>query len=352
MGDFIQQKRDIYLVQMLINGKNQELRNTQKTMQAEDNNAIQREADLQATALRYKIENGEREARLTRQRKACDIAAGNRVAITKEWKRATISVARIRSEIASNLETLDSYRMYRDFMNALLPEEKTTEEFFTSPKIVLNEMAEMARTCYHILERCQYLNDRIERATEYLNARMDDTETAIVAIEDKFQELTGQELDETQFTFRSHKRFEKLDNELARVTNLVKGLYGRCFGRSSDISALGMLQRLEAQMEEYFRTAAKIDPAFIAEQEAIKIRLRREEQRRVKQEKQEQDAARKREQAMERASKPIKKHEGRPLVPRQVPIKHEKNEEERLRALRREQERMEKLLFGDPYEWP
>jgi hypothetical protein len=239
------------------------------------------------------------------------------------------------------------YRTYSDFMKALLPDGKTSEEFYESPRAVIDELDAMERACYQIIDCCTTYDNRSDRAIETVSSEIAGTNVAIDRIDRRFQKfMASSQVDEDEYVFRSQSRADRVYDEMARVSGLVKGLYERCFGNSSDMNALGMMERLEDQLEEYYRTADRIDPLFIAGKQAVQMRLRREQQRIIKQEKQEQDAARKREQAMERATRPVKLRHGRPLVPRAVPVVHEKSDDEKLVGQRREQERIEHILFG------
>jgi hypothetical protein len=109
-----------------------------------------------------------------------------------------------------------------------------------------------------------------------------------------------------------------------------------------------MLEQIENQLEAYYKIEDTISPDFLAEKRAGFLKRRREEQRKLTQERQEQEKRRKTEQAMARARMPIKRRTGRPVIQRARLIKRERNENERLMLLRREQQRIDYLLFAPP----
>jgi hypothetical protein len=115
------------------------------------------------------------------------------------------------------------------------------------------------------------------------------------------------------------------------------------------MTPLAMLEKVENTLERFYRTVVKVEPAFVAEKTAIRLKERREEQRIMKQVKQAQDQLRKREQAAKRANRPVKQKTGRPLVRRSLIAKKEKNDDDYLRRVKREQDRVENLLFGPAF---
>jgi hypothetical protein len=336
---------------MLIDRKNKEIRRLNGAMKRAETGVVESENRIQQTSIRYKMENTEREQRLARARKATETATRKRVALVKALKRATGSVEVIKSDISRNLETLEAYRTYHEFLQALLPEGKTIKEFFVSPNVVVDELDAQERSCYYIIDRSQNFDDHIDRATTSLSVDIAETNRSIDDVNESYEQiLRKNDVLDKDYTFTGGKQVEKLDGELGKLTDLVRQLVQRCFGGNSDVSPTAMLEKFETTLEKFYAVSDRIDPALIAEKQAVKLRERREEQRRHKQEKQEQDQQRKREQAMARATKPIAKRNGRPLIARSGVIRREKGDRGEALALKKEQEAMDRMLYGSPYD--
>jgi hypothetical protein len=141
--------------------------------------------------------------------------------------------------------------------------------------------------------------------------------------------------------------------EIRTLSRLIDHTYILCFPKDgSDASPLVQLEKIEANLEVMHRELEKIAPDFIREKQIVKAKERREYQRRARQAKQAEDQKLKIAQAMERANKPIKRKEGRPLVRRAAPIMTRKNSDDQLVTMRREQMRIEKVLYGPLFEVP
>jgi hypothetical protein len=347
IADFIKQKRDIFMVQMLIDMKNYEIAKVHNSMSKAEANLIATEAEISKTAVQYKMDGAKSEALLTKGRKSLESATHHRVTVVQSLKRATMSVSLMKSEIIKRKELLEGFHQFNEFLLSLLPEGQTIEEYFTDPRVAVEALDEMERESYFMIDRCETLRDRIDRAGGALQSEIKDTNVTISELDLSFDKFVREcAVDETQYLFTGRKTSDRLDSELERMDAIVKDTYLKCFDKEANVTTLAMLERIENTLEQYYRQVVRVDPAFIAEKQAIRFKERREEQRRLKQEKQEQDQLRKREHAAERANKPIKLKTGRPLVPRTALAKKAKTDDERLNAIRREQQRMENLLYG------
>jgi hypothetical protein len=113
-----------------------------------------------------------------------------------------------------------------------------------------------------------------------------------------------------------------------------------------DMGALMMLEKIEGVLEEMYRKVAFISPQFIRAKQKVKDKQRRDEQRRIRQEEALIEQKLKMDHVIARSLEPIKMKEGRPLYPRTIPriVKHV--EDEREIAAKREQRRLEAMLYG------
>jgi hypothetical protein len=340
------------MVQMLINRKALEIKEMSRKMHNSEVDAVNTEVEIKAAVERCKVQNAATEQRLAKARKACEAAGKRRVDLVSKWKHAVASVGTIKSEISRHQEVLENYRTYREFMEALLPEGKTIEEFYTSPRVVGDELAAMERGCHSMITVCQAFDDHLDRSTSALDHQIEDMDEVINGVKEKHDGFRRScpPIDPQRYVFRGQKWAEQTESRLARVSELVKMVYERCFKKESHLAPLGMLTDLENTLDEFHQAIVLIDPDFIAQKEAATLKLRREEQRRIKQEKQAIEQARKREQALERACKPVKRKTGRPLVRRGRPVRREKKYNEQFLAQKREQARIEELLYGETFE--
>ena len=347
--EFIQQKREIYILQMLIDKKNKEIQKLSSLMKNEESDIVQKEQRIEKESQAVKFMTTKSEARLARARKKAENAARKRVELQKKHKQVATSCATIRSEIFKNEETLETYTTYRDFLAELVPKGKEMFEYFNSPKVLLDDIAFSENNNLFIIDRCEYIGDNVEAGCDKVKKSLNETEKDINAVDaqhEKFLKLHPPEPEVQDLSEENAKYTQGIDDELLRLTELVRKTYFKCLNKDSDVSALLMLEDIEKQLHILQTKILLVDPAFIEEKQTIKDRERRDQQRKEKQEKLEIEQANKMKHTLERANRPIKKRMGRPIYGRVKLMKHEKKDEEKSGRQKMEQQRIEELLYG------
>ena len=137
------------------------------------------------------------------------------------------------------------------------------------------------------------------------------------------------------------------NDELSQVNQLVLKCYKACFGNVANVSTLSMLEILENSLENSYLTVKEFDSAWVSSKQSKKDNARREIARKLKQQLQEKEQQAKIDLALKRATMPIKKRNGRPLYKRSLLEHHSNKNDEQLKAEREEEERINKLLYGD-----
>jgi hypothetical protein len=138
-----------------------------------------------------------------------------------------------------------------------------------------------------------------------------------------------------------------LDEAYEHIADRVKASYRACFHRESEMSPLRMLMVVEARLEQLATALETIDPAFVAHKQSEQEKKRREQHRIRKQIRQEEEQRMKMEHALARATRPIQKRSGRPLMPRTLPRKAQAGIDYAQLAAMREQQRIDELLYGE-----
>lgn len=346
-SEFIQQKREIFLIQMLIDRKNKEIKKINKKIQFEEANIIETHHNLDQTAVEYKITTAQIEQNLAKARKAIEAATRQRVELNKQSKMKVQSVAIMKSEISKNEELLENFHRYYDFLESLVPDKYTMFTYFSSPDKLIEEFTKIEKENLELYNVCHHYQGLLDQSLGAIEKELNITEehtqkekNNLINVIKKQQELIDRESPSP----------EEVDQELLNFGKMIRSTYVKCFGKDSNVSSLTMLEKIENEMEMKFQKLEVISPQFIQEKQAIRDKERREEQRKAKQEKQAAEQKLKMEQAIERANKPINKKTGRPLYQRTIPIKVVRNDDARILALRREQQRQEKLLYGPVWE--
>lgn len=345
MSEFVDQKREIFHVQLLIDRKNKEIHRIQNMRKTEKKNIVEEYAKIAETSNQYKMTTNQYEAELTRGKKAMDNAIRRRTELQKELKKKSAFVAVLESEISRNEETLYSYRTYSDFMKKLTPPDRKMLDYFNEPEVLLEELEKVEDENLFLIRHCQELTYAQDAGLKAVQGEIDQTEAESTDVQEAMSKL--KQVDEITLgnTGAVARECDDLDAQRRRLANMVTKTYKHCFGESADVNTLTRLERLENELEKMYRQSATIDPAFIAAKQAEKDKVRRDIQRKEKAEQHEREQKRRLDQVIARARMPIKRRTGRPLFERKLPIKVARNQVDRKKKLE-EELILEQFLYG------
>jgi hypothetical protein len=344
MTEFVDQKREIFLVQLLIDRKNKEIDRIQNIRKTEKKNIIQEQGKIAEQSNQNKMTTSQQELELSRAKRSMDAAIKQRTELSKELKKKTAFVQVLESEISRNQETLDAYRSYAEFMKRLTPESTKPLEFFTEPEVLLQELENVENENLFLIRHCQELTDEQDGALRIVQAEIDgrnaESEVLMAAV-GRLPQVT----EVPAVASGALKECDALDVQLRAFAAIVRKTYRQCFSEASEVNTLTRLERLEMELETMYRQSGTIDPSFRAMQQTEKDRARRDKQRKEKAEKLEREQKRKLEQALIRAQMPVKRRAGRPVYERTLPIKKRKDPIDE-RKKQQEEQQQEVFLYG------
>ena len=341
MAEFIQQKREVYIVQMLIDRKNREINKIHERITQSEKSLEDVEAKLTENKSLFKIASAKVESDLAKARMAMESAVRVRVEKQKEVKMKTTANDIMRSEILKNQESMEFLVMCQKFLLQLTPPGEDLMTYYSDPSVLLSKMEEIEGDNFSIIQHMNEIEQLVDRGVTDVNDELKKTAELIEKAQRDLDRI--QEVEEFDWPSPSS---EAQDAELAAIQGLVRKAFMKCFKKESDSSSIAQLEKIENELENLYRQIKKIDPKFVHEKQSIRDKERREKLKRDRQEKEAQEQRMKKEQAIERAKKPIKKKTGRPLYPRTKLMKVRKEDDDRTWLLRQEQERVEKLLYG------
>ncbi|EAX75559.1 hypothetical protein TVAG_507770, partial [Trichomonas vaginalis G3] len=140
-----------------------------------------------------------------------------------------------------------------------------------------------------------------------------------------------------------------LDDKLEQLQNSISKTFVKCFpAAGNNQNSLTMLSMIENEIETMIKRLDLInDKEMIAQKVKQLNNQRRTEYRLENQARNEKIQLEKKLAMQERATKPVKKRNGRPLVERIVIGQTKKKNTAKLEAEQYEKERLDNLLFGD-----
>lgn len=344
MSEFIDQKREIFLAQLLIDRKVKEIERISNMKKAEKQNIEEEEAKIAETLNQYKMTGNQIDAELTRGKKAMDDAIKRKAELSKELKKRRASVAIIKSEISKNEDLLESFKSYYDFLKKLSPlDDVEPTEYFKEPSQLLGEMEKVEYENLFLVKQCEEMYNDTENSLRAIGFEIDKTvgeKDAITARTNSIPAVEG-----FDYLPTNKQDTEYVESELTRLSNLVKKVYLACFKQNADLNTLTMLERIENGLEGMYSTCNGINSTFLYERQSLRDKKRREDQRVAANLKKLEEQRRKAEAALERAKRPIKRKMGRPLRERCLPIKSRRPVDDK--AKQEEERAIEELLFGE-----
>jgi hypothetical protein len=341
-SEFVDQKREIFLVQLLIDRKNREIYRIQNMRKTEKKNIIEDQAKIAEESNQYKMTANQYDTELQRAKQIMDKAIRRRTELGKEQKKKGSFVQLLESDIARKEEALESYRTCADFLKRLTPADLRPMEYFTSPEVLLLELENVENENLFLIRHCQELTDNQETGLRNVQGEIDQANAETADLLEAARRIP--EVAEIQVT-AGGVQSEGLDEELRALGRLVRSAYISCFNELSDVNTLARLAKLEQELERMYQASARIDPKFVSAKQQAKDKERRDRLRKEKAEKLEADQKKKLEQALERAQMPIKRRTGRPPVERTLPIRVNKNPVDENKKLAEEQQ-IDAFLYG------
>lgn len=345
--EFIQQKREIFLFQMIVDRKKKQIQKLNKQISNEESALAEQERDIEEASQACKLQNSKVESDLARARKKMENATRKRVEATKKLRVYSQQIATMKSDINKNIELLENYRDYKDFLISMTPNGEDPETYFTKPEDLLIQLTAIENENLFIFDHLENMMDLQNRGESGIMKGIEETDLLIENAQENLTRINH--INAFTDEIDNNRVVRLIDEEIENLYRLINKLFTKCYKKESTVSPILMLGKIESDLESMYKTMQQIDPAFINEKQTMFDKRRREQQRKEKQELQMKEQRIKMEQALKRAKEPIKRHTNRPLFPKSSPIKVHKTNDAKLIRQKEEQERVDNLLFGELY---
>lgn len=344
LNDFIEQKREILKVQLLIDRKNKEIERINQQRKAENAVFNDQMSKIAETKNQYKMTINQLEADLQRHRKAADAATKNKSELQANLKAKKTKLLAVENQISTNLEDVRRYRSYRDFLDKITVNIDKTK-LKGNPQAILDELEYLENENLFLFEKCFELSNDKDSLISSLNAEISKAVSESQEMTNNAEKLSNTEIPiiDTHIKLFDSAEVQEIDTELQKLTVIIRNAYTDCFGKAADISPLMMLHRLETELEYLYKQSLQLPEKEIIEKQNAKEKERREKQRIEKQMQQILEQQAKNDAAIARSKMPVKKRTGRPLIERKIPIKVKRQ----VNKKNLDEEYQERLLFGD-----
>lgn len=360
LRDFIDQKREIFLAQLSIETKREELQRLEKIEKEEEENLKKREAeiDLFKDQFRSFLEN---DGKLTMdKRREAEQKSKQRLEVSLKIKQISTENSTLRNDIAHSEEKLKECNEYKEFLENLTPVEwrekhPFPELYYKKPEQLVEILEHLENQNMFLISHCQDAEEAVERIKSKFNQMMEVRDKEIIALtvkkesqDKRILEMNDQN-ERNKYEGQFHHINELPPYELADLVKSITDFHNKLgFDESATGDTPNMLRKIEDRMEELNKKLANIDQKVVKEMALEKARKRRDLERAEKAAKKQKEQDEKTMKALQLATMPIKKKTGRPLVAKSLPFKDESREkrEEKMRIEQAQREADQNLLYG------
>lgn len=352
----IQQQREIFLTNLLISRHEQEIERIMNQKEAKGNRLAALDVELKESQNIMKTSTSQNENIRERYHQRYIEQCARKNKLMDEVKAKKSKLQQMGTEITKLEEVLAQYQAYDNLLQEIShmtgERPKTIDEFMVFFDKLENEDL-------FIVQHVDTMQAKTEETDFEIDAQIKKVEKSIQELNEQIEKLDKlKDNDDSSDIPIQGKPAPHLDKESSYLQKHIGATFRQCFktteaDQSQSVvgqNSLTMLTMIESQIEEMTRVFKTIDPAIATKKLKLLTERKRKEQREANQLKKELDQKRKIDQMKERATKPIKKSDGRPLVSRiQITRTKSKDPEKREKELL-EKARIENLLFGSIYD--
>eukprot|EP00501_MAST-03F_sp_TOSAG23-6_P001747 GSMAST32.ASY1.ANO1.1824.1 assembled CDS len=351
MSSFIAKKREMFLVQMSLDTKREEIRKLEEKAQLKEEALRKSELMLEEDAIRFDTFLKEND------KKAHDAIKRTEA----ETKRKQEKIMQVKNEMSKLKELLELCEEYKIFLDSLTPEEYFQSQrkgkirrkkdkskfkpripraplleeedivssdedipmYFKNPNQLLDIFTALEESNLFLIQNSQETEQALEELRqEYIDTRKRmDGKTQ--SLKSNISELQTQiKVDKNNLSSLSQRVASKSGKETTDqlITNLnqkVRKVYIACnLDASANPSTLSMLTDLEGTLENLLNQMSEMDPEYVEMAEKAKEKERREKVRQDRLAIQQEEYEERLRRSMARAAAPVKKRKGKKIMKR------------------------------------
>lgn len=360
LKQFIEQKREIFLAQLAIDTKKEELKRIARYEREEEESLKEKSKDIEEFQDQFNkyLQNDSSETMLARQ--AAEAKSKERIQVSLQIKQISTQISSLRSEISHHEERKDECEHYKQFLESLTPPDwraanPLPEIYFKRPQQLLDQYQSLEEENLFLIRHCQEAEEIVERCREQFNLLLDSRDCDIVRMRREEQEqkaLYNQSKDfnnlfQISSQFRHGNELSSSEyHQLHHVVSLFHHELG--FDATTRTDVVVMLRRIENIMDNVIMKIKQYNPQSVAKEASKREKQRREQERATNQKLKNDKQQEKTLKALAAANLPIFRKTTRPLIKRTIPFKGESREskEEKERQLKLQEEADQQLLYG------
>jgi hypothetical protein len=373
MADFVAKKRDMFLIQMSLDTKRQEIQKLEEKAQMKEDALRKSEMMLEEDAMRFDAFLKENDRKAHDALKRADMETKEKQEKVIEIKKLNQEINKVDNEMSKYEEQLTACLKYKKFLDNLTPpehlaavedrkkkakkakhdhkkaqnpnvdlnmddissDEDEDEMYFKRPEQLLEIFAQLEERNLFLIQNVQ----ETEEALEELKQKMKDTEQTM---KEKTQQLDlniqglNEKIKIEQDKAEQYRRRTSANTTtgnlvklLAALSEKVREVYRKCdFDGGEQMMTLDMLREIEGRLESLLNEIKGLEEKKVREAEKKKENERRNRVRRKKKEEQKKQYEERLAKSTARAKAEVIRQTGKQLMFRSPPVRKKKKKEE------------------------
>lgn len=366
MADFVAKKRDMFLIQMSLDTKRQEIQKLEEKAQMKEDALRKSEMMLEEDAMRFDAFLKENDRKAHDALKRADMETKEKQEKVIEIKKLNQEINKVDTEMSKYEEQLSACKKYKEFLDHLTPkehleavklrkheakmkkykekqaanphaevdiydissDEDRDEMYFKKPEQLLEIFAQLEERNLFLIQNVQETEEQLEELkqkmaetelqmrekTELLDKNIRGLNEKIHVEQEKAEQYRKRTYANTS-AGNQHKLLQALSEK-------VREVYGKCgFDGGEQSMTLDMLREIEGRLESLLHEISTLDPAKVRVAEKIKETERRNRVRRKKKEEQTKLYEERLKKSTMRAKAEVIKQTGKQLMFRSAPIR-------------------------------
>ena len=359
LRDFIDQKREIFLEQLSIETKREELQRLERLEREEAASLAAKEAEINMFREQFRAFLEADTKSTTEARRAAEEKSKQRLEVALKIKQVSTEISTLRNDIAHLEDKFQECEGYREFIEGLTPPEwrekhPLPEMYFKEPEQLIDIMQSLEDQNLFLMQHCQYAEEVLQRFKDQFDKLLEERDGSMESMVEKRKESqqTLQAMRDRNDMYKVSGDFrhgnEFSESEHAELLAEIEKFHQEIGYETGSADKQTMLKRIEDKMEELVQDLEKKDRTVVAKLFAEKVHKRMENERAEEEAKKQKEQEEKQQRALHLATMPIKKKNGRPVVPRMIPQKMESREkrEEQMRIEAEQKQADKYMLYG------
>jgi hypothetical protein len=334
MAEFIEKKRQLFLIQMSLDTKKQEIKKLEKKAEERERKLMQEDEALKRDAQRFDnfLTNNDIQAVQAIQRAEEETKA--KQVKQNDIKKLNARKSAIKNDINKIKDQLAKCMTYKNFLDSLTPESWFKESdpndmYFKKPEQLLAKFTALEEENLFLIQSSQEIDEQLDElkkqeheAKEKMDKQAEDLRNQIENLEKQIQEENEQK------EIIQRRLMNTNDEQSNEKLKCLKKKIREIFESSCDASILTddpdpiyMLTQIESKLESLLSDIGEIKDDFIIKHEKARDKERRKQSRDAKNNRAQQAPIRK---PKEKA--PVKLRVGKPLMQRSKPLEKKSQE--------------------------